>query len=203
VRLSIAVPPSIIQAMPIVLLLCGCSGQEAAQAKSSQTKVPESADSTPGGRDQETEPVSLVWEECSPETSAAFERLSGAQAGDRGSGQASKDLSALTQDCEAGDWAVCNGLGIVFGERHGVETDLAKGIGYFRRACDSGLATGCLNLSVLHSSGTGVRKDLSEAASFLGKACGLGNVIACENLAVVYAPGRGVPKGLREGGVLL
>lgn len=197
-RFSSVRPLFIVQAMPVVLLLIGCSDQEAAQARSPQAEGAKSSDRSntlaPEARDEEVEPGSLVWEECSPEASAAFERLSGAQDGDNRSGQASKDLSALTQDCEAGDWAVCNGLGVVFGEGHGVEPDLAKGIGYFRRACDGGLAMGCLNLSALHSSGTGFREDLSEAASFLEKACGLGNVIGCENLAVAYASGRGVPK---------
>jgi TPR repeat protein len=204
VRLPIAVAPhlllvpSIIWAIPMVLLLCGCSRQETAQAKSPHAERAQSADSgntlAPAVREEAVGPLSLVWDECSPEASAAFERLVAVHTGDRGSVQASKDLSALTQDCEAGDWAVCNGLGIVFGEGHGVEPDLAKGMEYFRRACDGGLATGCLNLSVLHASGTGVRKDLSEAASFLEKACGLGNVIACENLAIAYASGRGVAK---------
>lgn len=187
---------SIIRAMSL-LLVCGCSGQDTAQSKSAQDASPESAVGSTASAStvlDDQGPVSYTWEECSPEAAAAFDRLTSAEAGVRRPAQVSQDLAVLTRDCEAGELAVCNGLGIVYGEGHSVESDLAKSIDFFHRACDGGLAMGCFNLSLLHDSGSGVRKDPLEAARFLEKACVLGNAIACQGCGIAYASGRGVAK---------
>jgi TPR repeat protein len=188
---------SIVQVMPLLLLIAGCSGQDAKQTKTAQATALESSDrsnaSVTDVRD-DLGTVLITWAECSPEATAAFERLTSNHDGARRPAQVSKDLVVLTRDCDAGSLAVCNGLGIVYGEGHGVDPDLDKAVSLFHRACDGGLAMGCFNLALLHRSGSGVRKDLSEAARFLEKACGLENFIACQNVAVAYASGRGVPK---------
>jgi len=130
----------------LLLLLGGCSGPRTTHGRSVDGTVPElTRKSTPkaatlqGGEGQ----VSIGGEECSPEAEAALERLTRSQASALSPAQANKDVALLTMRCTAGEAAVCNGLGVVYGEGHGVEADLAKAIVLFRRACDGGNARGC------------------------------------------------------------
>lgn len=185
------------QAVSVLLLLAGCIGQASKPEGSTEPALPEVMGSPAAPAISvrgDHAPVALTWEECAPEAAAAFERLARDQEAGTGLARPGEDLALLMKACDAGDLAVCNGLGIVHIEGHGIDPDQAKGLGFFRRACKGGLAVGCFNLALLHDPDNGVLKDAQEAARYLSQACELENVIACQALGFAYASGRGVPK---------
>lgn len=182
--------------MPLLLLASGCSGSGHSQEPSDRGGGKDSSGShttvAPASGEQDVGSVSPISQDLSPEAEAAFERLTSGEPGDES--QAAADVALLINGCDTGEWAVCNLLGVVYGEGHGITPDLEKAVEYFRHGCEGGAVMGCLNLALLYRSGTGVREDLSEATRFFEKACELGNIGACENVAVAYASGKGVPK---------
>ncbi len=97
------------------------------------------------------------------------------------------------EGCNAGDLRSCSSWGAMFlAGSGGVEKDVARAIGLFRRACDGDVGDACAALGFLYQTGQGVEIDLARAAELFGKACNQDSPRACLHLGAYYMMGLGV-----------
>ena len=87
-----------------------------------------------------------------------------------------------------------NNLGMMYSSGDGMPRDIAKALGWFRRAADAGSAEAQNNLATKYALGDGVPQDSAEALRLYRIAAGKGDVTAQYNLGVIYTEGRIVPR---------
>ena len=106
---------------------------------------------------------------------------------------AGQDAEALNQQsCDAGDFVICDMLGVRYETGVGVTRDQARALSLFQRACDGEVLLGCTHLGLMYESGVGVTRDLAGAVSLYERACNGGEMLGCANLGVSYERGEGV-----------
>ena len=93
---------------------------------------------------------------------------------------------------EAGDAAAARNLGHLFRTGRGVEMDLARALGWYRRVAAQGFAGAQANLGDMYARGQGVAVDYASAAMWFHRAAVQGHVAAQYNLGVLYENGLGV-----------
>lgn len=93
------------------------------------------------------------------------------------------DILTLVDECNKGDFKVCNDLGerYVSIESHGLLNTKAyvRAKDLWSKACDGGVVDSCFGLGVLYYNGQGVRQDKSKSKKYYDKACELGNIAGC------------------------
>ena len=106
---------------------------------------------------------------------------------------AGQDAEALNQQsCDAGDFVICDMLGVRYETGVGVTRDQARALSLFQRACDGEVLLGCTHLGLMYENGVGVTPDLASAVSLYERACNGGEMLGCANLGVSYERGEGV-----------
>lgn len=112
-----------------------------------------------------------------------------------------RELTLLSQACEAGDAARCYEAGIAFdlGDPAAGDSsakDPARAAAFYQKACDAGSAQGCCEVAGKYESGIGVAKDDFRASDLYSKACNAGYLRGCTGLAAKYEFGMGIAKNL-------
>jgi uncharacterized membrane protein YhaH (DUF805 family) len=106
-----------------------------------------------------------------------------------------KKISYYEQNCDGGDAASCNILGISYlSGLEGLKPDMAKALKFYEKACSYGSMDGCTRAGVSYNMGAGVPKDYAIALSFFKKGCDGGNPAACANAGISYEFGEGTTK---------
>ena len=93
---------------------------------------------------------------------------------------------------EAGDAAAARNLGHLYRTGRGVATDLARALGWYRRAAAEGFAAAQANLGAMYARGQGGAADYAVAAVWFHRAAVQGHVAAQYNLGLLYESGLGV-----------
>jgi len=107
-----------------------------------------------------------------------------------------RELTFLSQDCEAGDASRCYEAGIAYDLGDSAAKDPSRAATFYQKACDAGSAQGCYELAGKYESGTGVAKDDFRASDLYSMACNAGYVRGCTGLATKYQFGVGIGKNV-------
>src|SRR6476620_4135977 len=68
---------------------------------------------------------------------------------------------ALRKSCDKGNAADCRTVALMFAKgEQGVNKDLGKAGGFFKKACEGGQSQACFEIGSMHRSGEGASKDL-------------------------------------------